>query len=68
MKPRMCICGTEPEITAIYDEETDMDMPVVRCPNCGRITPKKFSDKKAIVSWNISQTNLWAKMRNEQQK
>lgn len=65
MKPRMCICGTEPEITAIYDEETDMDMSVVRCPNCGRITPKKFEDRKAIRSWNLSTTAAIRNKRNE---
>lgn len=65
MKAKTCICGTDPIIETVHDDDADYDFVVVKCPNCGRITPKKFSDRKAIISWNISQTALARNKRNE---
>lgn len=64
MKPRVCICGTEPVITTVYDDEADYDFSIVKCPECGRSSAKKFSDRKAIRCWNISTTRQWATRRN----
>ena len=53
MRPRDCKCGWVPELATIYDEEADYNFIVVRCPHCGRRTPKKFTHTKATKTWNM---------------